>query len=105
MRGTREPRSNRGTGTPSDAIAGRVRWASCVGIDGQSVTVVRLASAASNRCTVPRSVSRTLSSSLPANGGSTLATIRPTLELFLTQLNGELIREQDLSTGLEGLQP
>jgi predicted DNA-binding protein with PD1-like motif len=29
------------------------------------------------------------------------ATVRPTLELFLT----ELIREQDLSTGLEGLQP
>lgn len=33
------------------------------------------------------------------------ATVRPTLELFLTELNGELIREQDLSTGLEGLQP
>jgi predicted DNA-binding protein with PD1-like motif len=33
------------------------------------------------------------------------ATVRPTLELFLTQLNGELTREQDLSTGLEKLQP
>ncbi len=33
------------------------------------------------------------------------ATVQPTLELFLTQLNGELIREKDPSTGLEGLQP
>ena len=33
------------------------------------------------------------------------ATVRPTLELFLTQLNGELIREKDPNTGLEGLQP
>ncbi len=33
------------------------------------------------------------------------ATVQPMLELFLTQLNGELTREQDLSTGLEKLQP
>src|SRR5260370_26833736 len=29
------------------------------------------------------------------------ATVQPTLELFLTQLNSELVREQDPSTGLE----
>lgn len=33
------------------------------------------------------------------------ATVRPTLELFLTQLNGELIREKNPNTGLEALQP
>lgn len=33
------------------------------------------------------------------------ATVQPALELFLTQLNGESLREQDLSTGLERLQP
>ena len=33
------------------------------------------------------------------------ATVQPTLELFLTQLNSELIREKDPSTGLEELQP
>jgi len=33
------------------------------------------------------------------------ATVQPTLELFLTQQNGELIREMDPRTGLEGLQP
>src|SRR5258708_9701625 len=33
------------------------------------------------------------------------ATVQPTLELFLTQLNSELVREQDPSTGLEELQP
>ena|SRR5690348_10516543 len=33
------------------------------------------------------------------------ATVRPTLELFLTQLNGELIREQDPGAGLEALRP
>jgi uncharacterized protein len=33
------------------------------------------------------------------------ATVRPTLELFLTQLNGELSREMNPSIGLEALQP
>jgi uncharacterized protein len=33
------------------------------------------------------------------------ATVRPTLELFLTELNGELIREMNPKTGLEALQP
>jgi predicted DNA-binding protein with PD1-like motif len=33
------------------------------------------------------------------------ATVRPTLELFLTELHGELIRKMNPSTGLEALQP
>jgi uncharacterized protein len=33
------------------------------------------------------------------------ATVQPTLELFLTQMNGELIRQRSSITGLEALQP
>jgi uncharacterized protein len=33
------------------------------------------------------------------------ATVQPTLELFLTQLNGELIRQKSSITHLEALQP
>jgi predicted DNA-binding protein with PD1-like motif len=33
------------------------------------------------------------------------ATVRPTLELFLTELGGKVIREQNPSTGLKALQP